>query len=61
MHYVVFAIVDMVGDNTVAAIAVVEVEADWIVASPAVMDNRSEVVCSLTAVAFVAGIADIVN
>ncbi len=43
----------------VDAIAVVEVEADRIVASPAVVDNRSEVVCSWAAVVVV-GIVDTV-
>ena len=41
----------MAEDNmSVAAIAVVEVEADWTVATPAVVDNRSEVLLSWAAV-----------
>lgn len=47
--------------NQVDAIAVVEVEADRNVATLAVADIGSEIVCSLIAVAAVAGTVDIVN
>jgi hypothetical protein len=61
MHYAVSLVVDMSEDNTVVdAIAVVEVEPERIVTTPAVVDNRSEVVCSWAAVVVV-GIVDAVD
>ena len=61
MHYAVSREVEMAEDNmSVAAIAVVEVEAERIVAIPAVVDNRSEDVCSWAAVVVV-GIVDTVD